>query len=341
FLSSDGSIATASNASGQRGNVTGVAKGRATISVVHKPTGLSSSTFGTDGTVTVRGRVESLRGDPALAFYLLGTDTKVKARATLDDGSSANIASDVVWTSGDPSIAEVGNASPKKGVLTAKAVGRTTISAVEPVRGVSTSPANDGLLTVVDGLQALRVHLGNDQMRTGDTFKLRADGTFPNPSAQGTEPNPVTFDVTSSVDFFSNDPSIVRVENGQAIAVGLGQTTIMAKDRKTGLVSSGDPTFTVIAALHGLKITPPRIKRRPGSGRRGGFTVIGTSSDGARMELPDRAPFPTADSTIAQVSNDSDRHGLVMPLKAGVTTVVATEPLTGVQSARERRIIVR
>src|SRR5262249_2361299 len=82
FLSSDGSIATASNASGQRGNVTGVAKGRATISVVHKPTGLSSSTFGTDGTVTVRGRVESLRVDPALAFYLLGTDTKVKARAT-------------------------------------------------------------------------------------------------------------------------------------------------------------------------------------------------------------------------------------------------------------------
>src|SRR5437870_2281913 len=68
FLSSDGSIATASNQSGSRGDVTGLAKGRSTISVVHTPTGLSSSAFGGDGTVTVRGRVESLRVDPALAF---------------------------------------------------------------------------------------------------------------------------------------------------------------------------------------------------------------------------------------------------------------------------------
>jgi hypothetical protein len=41
------------------------------------------------------------------------------------------------------------------------------------------------------------------------------------------------------------------------------------------------------------------------------------------------------------VDNDPDRHGLVVPLKAGVTSVVATEPITGVQSTRPRRIIVK
>ena len=341
FLSSDGSIATASNQSGSRGDVTGLAKGRSTISVVHTPTGLSSSAFGGDGTVTVRGRVESLRVYPALAFYPVGTDTKVKARATLDDGSSANIGSVVVWTSSDPSIAEVGNVSPKKGVLTAKTVGRITISAVEPVSGVTTSPDGDGIVTVVDGLQSLKVHLGNDLLRTGDTFKLRADGTFPNPSAQAGEPNPVTVDITSSVDFFSNNPAVVRVDNGQVIAVGLGQTTVTAKDRKTGLVSTSDPTFTVVAALNALKITPPRIKMRLGSTQRRGFTVIGSYTDRARVELTDKVTFSTADPTIAQVSNDPDRHGLVMPLAAGVTTVVASEPITGVQSTRQRRIIVK
>src|SRR5262249_20493069 len=304
FLSSDGSIATASNQSGQRGDVTGVTKGRATISVVHQPTGLSSSSFGADGTVTVRGRVEQLVVDPPLAFYLLGTDTKVRARATLDDGSSANIASSVVWTSADPSIAEIGNQSPKKGVLTAKTAGRTTISPVEPVSGVTTSPNGNGIVTVVDGLTSLTVHLGDDQMRTGDTFKLRADGTFPNPFAQGKEPNPVTFDITASVDFFSDDPSIVRVENGQAIAVGLGQTHVRAKDRKTGLAPTGATTFPFTAAHNGLKTPPPRIKMRLGSTQRRGFTVIGTYTDRARIDVTANVTFTTADPTIAQVSND-------------------------------------
>src|SRR5262249_15091467 len=163
------------------------------------------------------------------------------------------------WTSSDPSIADIGTKAPKKGVLMSKAVGRITVSAVEPVSGVSTTASGgDGIITIVDGLQAVRVLAGNLQLRTGATFKLHATGIYPNPMSGAGEPATVEIDITNSVEFVSNDPSVVRVDKGVVVAVGLGETTVSARDPKTGIVSSqsnGDATFRVTAALARLKIT--------------------------------------------------------------------------------------
>ncbi len=343
FASSNGGVALVQ---ASRGEVTGQSKGRATVSVVHRSSGLSSSQFNGDATVEVRGRVEQLEVEPARAYYVLGTLPKLRARATLDDGSSESLRSDLVWTSSDPTIAEVANVSPNKGVLTPNQVGRVTISAVEPVSGVTTTQSGgDGTVIIVDGLQSLSVRQpeGSDEMRTGDFLRLRAFGSFPNPSPDSEEPNPtVDVDMSSVVEYTSSNPAVVRVETGRVVAVGLGEATVSARDPRTGILSSqsgGDATFRVIAALTQVRLVPRTIRIRVGRNR-SAFSAIGIYTDGARLEISDRVTFSTADPGIAVVSNEADRHGRVQGVAPGVTAVQATEPITGIQS-RSGRVVVR
>jgi hypothetical protein len=344
FSSSETAVATISNKSGTRGDAFGVSKGRATISVTHTPSGMTSSSFSGDATATVRGRVEGLRVDPKKAFYVLGTQPKVRARATFDDGSSANIGSDVTWTSTDPSIAEVGNVSPNKGVLFAKQVGKTTLSAVEPVSGVNTSPDGDGRVTIVDGLLSLRLKEGALEMRTGDTFGLEADGLFPNPTPDEGEKDQVEVDMTDFVELTSSNPAVIRIVDGQALAVGLGDATVSAHDPRTQIdsnQSNGNAVFKVIAALQDIKLKPRRITVKLGSNRRRSFQAMGFYTDKAKLEVTDKVDFETSNGGVAQVSNDADRHGLVLPVGRGATIVTAVEPITGVHAGRPRRVVVK
>jgi uncharacterized protein YjdB len=345
WVSSNEGVASVSNLSGQRGQVTGNSKGECAVSVVHVPSGMSSASSGNNGTVVVRGRVETLRIDPPRAFYMLGTEPRIRARAGFDDGSTENIRSDVVWSTSDPTIAIVGNEAPKKGVLQSFKVGQTTISAIEPVSGVSTTATGgDGVVIIVDGLQRLRVREGAQEMRTGDTFRLRATGVFPNPvPAAGEEPT-IDVDISEFVEFSSNDPNVVRVEGDLAIAVGLGQTTITARDPRSGILSSqspdGDKTFVVIAELQRVKLKPGIVRTRVGSRRRDGFSALGYYSDGVRLEITDKVEFTTSDPAVATISNENNRHGIVEPVAAGRTFAVGTEPITGIASP-PRRIVVK
>jgi hypothetical protein len=347
WVTSNEAVASISNLSGQRGQVTGNSKGECSVSVVHVPTGLSSSNSASNGTVTVRGRVLTLRIDPREAFYVLGSKPRIRARAGFDDGSTENIRSDVDWSTSDPTVATIGNEAPNIGVLESFKVGAVTVSAIEPVSGVSTTATGgDGTVVIVDGLIRLRVPTPADAetMRTGDSFPLRAIGVFPNPIAGAEEETIDDVDMTTEVEFSSSDPNIIRVENNRAIAVGLGEAKVSARDKRTGILSSqnpqGDATFVVIAALERVKIKPGLVRMRVGSRKRIGFSAIGYYSDRSRIEITDKVVFSTSDGGVATVSNDANRHGIVVPVAAGQTSVIGTEPITGITSS-PRRIIVR
>jgi hypothetical protein len=200
------------------------------------------------------------------------------------------------------------------------------------------------VITIVDGLLRLRVEESHLELRSGDTLNLKAFGRFPNPVQGDNEPAEVDVDMTDFVEWTSSDPAVVRVSEGTLVAVGLGDATVGVRDPRSGILSgqsNGDAQFRVIAALAQLKITPGRIRARVGERRRRGFTVMGRYTDGVRIELTDRVLFSTADPTVAQVSNDRDRHGIVVPLRSGATRVSAMEPITGVQAARARRVIIK
>jgi hypothetical protein len=71
-------------------------------------------------------------------------------------------------------------------------------------------------------LQRLRVPTpeGADAMRTGDFFRLRALGVFPNPVAgPGEGPTVDDVDMTEFVEFSSSDPNVIRVDGTRALAV--------------------------------------------------------------------------------------------------------------------------
>ena len=361
FTSSNDSIASVSNRSGSRGDVTGVNKGRAKVSVVHVPSGMSSEdtdpsrctpappappATSCSGTAIVSGKVEALRVDPPEAFYPIWTQPRLRARANFDDGSSANIGSDVVWTSSDPSIAEAGNEAPFKGVLLPKKVGRVTLSAVEPVSGISTTTSGgDGLATIVDGLLGLRVRQDDAalEMRTGDAITLRSVGRFPNPVTGPEEPAELDVDMTDFVEWVSSNPGVIRIQEGRALAVGLGEAIVTCRDPRTGIESgaAGGATFRVIAALERLKVRPKRVKVKVGSGKRRSFQAIGFYTDKAKLELTDRVEFVTDNGGVAGVDNTPDRHGIVMPVGPGHTKVMAHEPVTGTASDRPRTIVVK
>ena len=352
FSSNEPAVASVSNGEGNssRGDVTGNAKGKVTISVLHSQSGMSSrDVAGRDAQIQVVGRLESLKVDPARNFYPLGTEPRLRARATFDDGGSRNIGSDVDWTSSDPEVAEVRNVSPDRGKLFPKKVGATTLSATEPTSGITTtSSGGDGVAVIVDGLIRLRVREGATEMRTGDTFNLRAVGVFPNPAPVGNETDQVDVDMTDFVVFESSNPAVLRINpdnNAEAIAVGLGEATVSARDPQTGILSSqspnGDAVFKVIAALEQLKLTPRRVKLPLVGGKRRSVEAIGIYTDKARIEITDRVTYSTGNPGVAEVSNESDRHGIVVPVGAGNTMVTAVEPITGVHAAKPRRIIIK
>jgi hypothetical protein len=345
FSSHDTTIATVANGSGVRGDATGMTEGETSISVVHLPSGLSSAQTGGDGIILVEGTVDSMRVEPERLFFLRGTEEKLTLRAVLNNGRQTNIASDVVWTSTDPAIAEVGNASPKKGVLAAKAFGTVTISALEPASGVTTTASNgDATVTVVDNVQRLRVLDTDLELRTGDRPRLRAVGQFTNPAPLIGEPELANIDLTSRVQFTSSNPAAVRIEDGRALAVGLGEAVISAFDTELGISSNatgGDTVYRVTSELRKLKIKPRRIKMRVGQAKPRTFLAIGRYSDGSRIDLTDQVEFTSADPTVAGVTSDAGDRGRVIPFTRGKTTVIAVEPVTGFQSPKARKIIVK
>jgi hypothetical protein len=345
FTSNDETIAIVSNASGARGDTTGMAEGETTISVVHVPSGLSSAATGGDGTVVVAGLVSSMRIDPPRLFFLRGTEQKLTLRATLDNGRQTNVASDVVWTSTDPSIAEIGSEAPKKGILTAKQFGTVTISALEPASGVTTTASGgDATVTVVDEIERLRVLDADLQLRTGDRPRLRAVGQFRNPDPLVGEPEIQNIDLTSRAQFTSSDPSVVRIQDGRALAVGLGEAVISAVDPGLGISSTatgGDTIYRVTSALRDLTIKPKKVRVRVGTGKPRLFQAIGRYSDGSSIDLTEQVEFITADTSVAQVTSDPGDRGRVVAVAKGKTTVTAVEPVTGFQTTRARKIIVK
>jgi hypothetical protein len=127
WASSDPSIATVSTS----GLVTAEAVGFVTITA-RDPSSLEEATT----VVEVAGaEVVSLAVSPLAPTILFGTSLQLAADATLTDETVIDIAASVTWTSSDPAIATVS----ASGLVTAVAVGTTTITANDPVSGEGAS----------------------------------------------------------------------------------------------------------------------------------------------------------------------------------------------------------
>jgi uncharacterized protein YjdB len=123
WASSNGGVATVSNALGSRGRVTPVAAGTASISATYN--GVTGST---DVTVT-SATLTSIAISPDPASIAAGGNQQLTATGTFSDGSKLDVTEFVAWSSSNTAVADVSNAADSKGVAYGFKAGMVTVTA--------------------------------------------------------------------------------------------------------------------------------------------------------------------------------------------------------------------
>ena len=145
-----------------------------------------------------------------------GTSISLVATGTLADGTTQNITNSVLWTSSDPSLATMSNASGSFGQAAGIAPGAVTvIAAFAGQVGVAS-------LTVTDAtLSSITITPANPApIDLGDKQQFSAKGAF----SDGTTEN-----LTQQVTWTSSDITVAIIDSsGAAATTGTGTTTIGA-----------------------------------------------------------------------------------------------------------------
>lgn len=128
WSSSDPSVAAIDNAPGNAGVAQALGVGSTTIAAYSSKSGITAST-----SLTVRPVLETLTVLPANASVIEGSTRAFVAVGTYNDGSSADLTAQVLWSSSDPNVALV---LPEAGLVRGIAPGTVTISASDPLDGV-------------------------------------------------------------------------------------------------------------------------------------------------------------------------------------------------------------
>lgn len=152
YGSSDPAVARASNAKGDRSRVEALAPGSVTITATDRATGVSSHASGADAKMVVLGALERVTLTPTFAHRLVGQAQRLTATGHYAGGATRNVTQHVVYRSSDPEIVAAPNAEGDKSRVEAVSLGTATISAVDPVSGItSTTSGGDATVTVDPG----------------------------------------------------------------------------------------------------------------------------------------------------------------------------------------------
>ena len=156
---------------------------------------------------------------PSTGALPLGISKHFVATGTFADGHSGDITDAVTWASSAPAVADIGTAT---GLANGLTLGTTTITA--------TSGATSGTLSLATGaatIKSIVIAPGSLQTGVGITRHFTASGTFSDGSVA---------DVTATAQWSTQTPGIATVNNGAAIGLSPGATSVTAS---IGTVSTG------------------------------------------------------------------------------------------------------
>ncbi|MDP1822600.1 MAG: Ig-like domain-containing protein [Archangium sp.] len=300
-----------SNTTGSRGWVTALEKG--VTEVTARYAGLEGRTvlFVEDAALT---NIELTPTHPSIA---LNTTAQFVATGTYSDSSTQDLSSRVTWSSTQPAVGSVSNASGSKGLATALTQGTSTIrAALGDVAGQTLLIATNATLA------SLSITPTNPTRAPGTTQRFIATGRF----SDGT-----TQDVSSLASWGSSNTSVATISNasesrGLAFTIDAGVSTINASLSGRGAQSS----LTVsTATLSSLSVSPtgPSLAR--------GSTLVLTAtavfSDATTQDVTEAASWRSVAPSVLTVSDEPGSRGLVTALSPGTAEVLATT--AGVTSA--------
>jgi hypothetical protein len=304
WSSSAAAVAAVSNAAGSQGLTTALAAGSATIlATAGGVTGTASVTVNASPLV-------SIAVSPADATLPIGASLQLTATGTYADGTSANITSQVAWSTASAAIASVSNAQGSSGLAAGLALGTTTVQAT--LGGVN---GTTSLTVSAATLASIVVTPANSTLAAGASQQMSALGKY----SDGT-----SLDVTTTAVWTTGSAAVATVSNaagsqGLAAAVAAGTTSVTATLK--GI--SGSTQITVSApVLVSITVTPiaPTLQ----VGAKQAFQATGIYSNNTSKQLTMQAQWASSDTTVGQFQGGGPQKSQLTALAAGTTTVTAT-----------------
>jgi hypothetical protein len=297
---------------GDIGKVKGIALGDTWIRAVEPVTNIASP----QTTLNVRGAITSIEIEPKTVTTARGIDYQLTAFANRTDGTRSNLSSSVVWSATTPGVVQFGLRGRIRGV----ADGTTTIRAVDPASGKSsTTTGGDATVTVSGTLVSITVDQVNVPIL--ETRKATAIGQL----STGGE----TTDLRETVEWTVDDTAIAQVGNvgveglqiGEVSGLASGTTTIRAREPLTGITSTDANNLRVQGEVVDVDLEVRNNGLVPLNGI-STFKARATLSDGAKSNISEKCEWSVDDPTVASVDNALPDKGKVTGLVFGGTTFV-------------------
>ena len=304
WASSDGAVATVSNAAGSSGLVSTSTVGSTTVSAT------SSSVSGSTTLTVTAATLVSIDVTPASPSVAKGLTQQFTATGVYTDNSTQDLTAQVTWSSSDTGVATVSNAAGSNGLVSTSAVGSTTVSATNGSVSGSTT-----LTVTAATLVSIEVTPAAPSVAKGLTRQVTATGVYTDSSTQ---------DLTTAATWASSNTGVATVSNaagsnGLATTAAVGSSSISAT---IGSVS-GSTTLTVTpAVLVSIGVTPASPSVAQGLTQQ--FTATGVYTDNSTQDLTAQVTWSSSDTGVATVSNAAGSNGLVSTSTVGSTTVSAT-----------------
>jgi hypothetical protein len=265
-----------------------------------------TATFGgrtAQTTVTVSApTLTGLTLSPATLQLPKGLSQQLTTTARYSDNSTRVVTNSTTFSSSNTSVASVSTLTPR-GVVTAKAPGRVTITATFSGRTATC------VATVVNAtVSSIRFEPAAASLAAGTTQRFLVRAIFSDSSQQ---------DVTANALLSLQSPTIAEftATRGEVRGLSSGRTNVNAS--YSGRTASASLNVTP-AVLTRIDLTPNTASFPKGT--RLQFTATGVYSDGRTQNLTSSAQWNVAEPTILAI----DQAGLGEGLRVGTTSVSAT-----------------
>jgi uncharacterized protein YjdB len=299
-------IASISNTAPNIGKATALTVGTTTITAAYGgQTAMATLTVSNATLVSLQ--IQQL--NPSVAN---GVDVSFTVVGTYSDTSTQTLTTSATWTSSNPAVATISNATGTEGRAETLAVGTTSISAsigaiVAPAQTLTVSAAT---------LVSIAVTPPTPSIANGTTQQFTATGTYTDGS---------TGDLTASATWSTiAGTGTATIENGPNDGLATAATVGTVTVRATSGMISGDALLTVTAAvLTRIDVTPLNTVNSP-LGLDVQFTATGVYTDTTTQNLTSTVTWSSSNTAVATISNALGTEGLAETLTVGTTTITAT-----------------
>jgi hypothetical protein len=235
----------------------------------------------------------------------VGSTEQLTATGKYTDGTTKDITTSVMWASSSPGVFSVSSG----GAVVAKAVGSAGASATS-----ATVTGSTNLNVSAAALVGISISAASESVPLGYTLQLSAIGTL----TDGT-----THDLTSSVNWTSSSPEVLRVRGAGLVAgLAIGAAGVTASSGSISGVKNLDVSAPVLSSIQ-LAPAGPTVPL-------GGslqLTITGTFSDGSTQDVTQQVTWNIDTPTIATITSG----GVVSGQQVGTTGVEAS--LNGLQAS--------